>query len=433
MKYNCDISNHIYKLILNRLIPVMIPMIILSFVLVAKINKDNPVPDKRVPVESIYYDVKLQKNGDAMITETWDLTISEQDVNDADYRNSLKNGIISLSYYDVGYATLTDLSITENGKPLTAAADAKAFKANPRNSYQLTDSTYESEDDTKEHHYYIEFGIGEYGENTYQLSYTLKDMVLKTSDGAALYYRFFSSIRNAEEFVPDHILISISMDGVDLEQVSKHALFTGFRGMNGFHEGCFVAETFTRLRSGGNSSWNWDYVSVSMTFGEGCFEELNYEYDGKYPNKTEYSNKDFSDIYGPDTDVPKRVYSQTIGTIVKVCLPLTFILLTLFIVTVIVHTVRMHLSRNNEHPVLSLDQDNASGEGKYSNDICQWVRYLKYLLIILGVLIPTTAFGMLYFRNAGIVWMFSLILFPSMITLIIMLYIRNILKKTISK
>jgi len=133
-------------------------------------------------IKDIYMDVYIEKNGNAVITETWKANLTR---GTEGYR----------PYTNMGISEITDFSVSDgNGtlfKTLTnwdidATFNEKAFKCGINRIYNGVELCW---------------GISNYGENTYTLKYTITNFVSQYTDYQGIYFNFLNldqSVDNAK-------------------------------------------------------------------------------------------------------------------------------------------------------------------------------------------------------------------------------------------
>ena len=119
-------------------------------------------------IKSITMDIYLDSNGNAHIDEYWNMYTDSKTEN---YK----------PYYNLGETEITNFTVSDNKKTYTyldnwnidASKEEKAYK----NGFYYEKGATE-----------LCWGISEYGNNVYHLSYDMSDMIINTSDGYQVFY-----------------------------------------------------------------------------------------------------------------------------------------------------------------------------------------------------------------------------------------------------
>ena len=197
-------------------------------------------------VESINIDVTLNKDGSALIEQEWKGTFDEgtecyYEFNAGDTLR-LKNFTVSSGGRQ--YETLEDWNVN-------ASFSKKAYTCGlndlGRNSYEVC------------------WGISEYGENTYNISYTVENVVVAYDDSDGFNFRFINPGMNTG---PTDATITFKMaDGTLLDDRNTNIWAFGYDGNINFRSG-FVE---------GNTTYPMGYnnhMTVMMQFEKGLFDPI---------------------------------------------------------------------------------------------------------------------------------------------------------------
>lgn len=203
-------------------------------------------------ISSINMDIEIDKNGTAVVTETWNASVNQGTEGWHPYYNIGKSSIrvIEASMDGESYEVVEKWN--EN-----ASVSAKAYKA----------GTYKV--DSKELD--VVFGISSYGTHTYQIVYEITNFVSNISDADIVYWQLFPYDFST---APGNVTIKISgpyyyPDSLDV---------WGF-GMKGAP--CYVKDGSIYMTSDGKISKK-EYLTLLAKFPKGTFEtssELDNNFD----------------------------------------------------------------------------------------------------------------------------------------------------------
>ena len=406
--YNRDISNTLYKSIGSVLLKIMISLlIVVAFTLI----KNPPSKEKPGwPVDSIRFRVDIHDDGSAYVSETWILDIKEEDTARNARSSLFSNGIMTRDFYGFHNMELMNVRVFENNKELTLfEGDTSLRKENGTLFSVESESNPVSEEDPN-NRYFVSWKINDYGKNTYELRYIIKNFVGRIPGGAGAYFEFF----RANTFSPKKLSVSISLNNEDLNEKLIAGKFTGFQGMAGLRRGSFCADSFGRLQKG---NFNYDQIEVFMIMPEDCFRNLSDSQQRVFSNYT-YSGdiKELSRSFEAG-DVFQRPVSRPAGFVIFGCVCLTPFFAAMLILSIILHTVRMHRPRFNTSPITDTEP------------LQRWACCLgKYALLSTATAV-TSFVSCYYYHPDAALTVGSCLTFPSVILTILFLGYRQVYSK----
>lgn len=202
-------------------------------------------------INNIDVKVRLTEGGDALITETWDVEVSEG----TEWYLVRKN---------LGIIEIKDLRVFENGEEFTNIGIwevnySRAKKAGKCGMLHKTDG------------YELCWGIGEYGAHVFEVSYVMTSVVELMKDYDCIHMQFINPGLSAH---PQHVSVSVEAP-VGLDEDNAQAWGFGYPGELGIKEGKVWAESSSELER--NNS-----VILLIRFNKGIFkggaDELDYEF-----------------------------------------------------------------------------------------------------------------------------------------------------------
>lgn len=222
-------------------------------------------------VENINIDVTLNKDGSALIEQEWKGIFDEG--TECYYEfiagEKLKIENLAVSMNGIPYKTLDSWNIN-------ASFSKKAYTCGlnevGRDSYEVC------------------WGISEYGENTYRISYTVKNVVVAYEDSDGFNFRFINPGMNTG---PTNANITFKMtDGTLLDDRNTNIWAFGYEGNINFSSG--IVEGYTTYPMGYNN-----HMTVMMEFQKGLFEP-SFLSEGTF--ETEVKEPAFSGSYYENYD-----------------------------------------------------------------------------------------------------------------------------------
>ena len=192
-------------------------------------------------MQALTIHVFLQPDGSAVITEKREVTLVEGTEN-------------YLVIENLGQSLIQDFTVVENGQPYLFepnwSIDASRQEKQGKNGIIQTEAGYE-----------LVWGIGDYGAHTYELQYTVTEMVKQLTDSQLLFWRFVNDQTNLP---PQQLQITIEM-AQPFEIESEQIWGFGFPGGVHFEDGLVVATSSEPLTSE-------DYATLLVRFLDGTFQ-----------------------------------------------------------------------------------------------------------------------------------------------------------------
>ncbi|MBM7541228.1 DUF2207 family protein [Amphibacillus cookii] len=138
-------------------------------------------------MSSLDYSIELQEDGSGIITETRQMYLTE----DTEIYIVMEN---------LGGSEVTDFHVSDFGEPLTYEPnwDIDASREEKAGKYGVVETSNGQE---------LSWGIGEYGEHEYTVTYTITDMVRQLEDGQGMNWQLFDGQNNIN---PEEVTITIT-------------------------------------------------------------------------------------------------------------------------------------------------------------------------------------------------------------------------------
>ena len=197
-------------------------------------------------VHDVDITVTLATDGSARIQEVWDMTLS-------------KGTEVYLGRTNLGDIEILDLTVTDD-KGVTYTTDR----------HWNTDRSFEQ----KKNHcglntisggYEICWGMGEYGNRTYTVNYTLTNLVKSLDDYDMIHYLFYTP----NDLHSEHVKVTIEKPGFEMDTLTRIWAF-GFYGRIWREDGKVITES--------ESSLEPDHqIIVLMRFDKGTFESKSVQ------------------------------------------------------------------------------------------------------------------------------------------------------------
>ena len=232
-------------------------------------------------IDSIDMDIYVRENGDAVITETWDVNA------DIEYGD---NGKVFSEwyhpYYNLGNSIISDLSVSMDGDMFTTIGNwdindsfnDKAYKAGIYNNGNEVD---------------VCFGISEYGDHEYVIRYTISNFVSSLNDYDMVYWTLYPYNFGYETGNVEIVLYS------DFEYGDDILFYTFGKGDNSnkLEDGKIIID------SNGSVS-SEEYITLLVGFPKGLFNSSNildnnfeYYYDMAMEGESSYYEDSY--LYTP--------------------------------------------------------------------------------------------------------------------------------------
>ncbi|HHU19736.1 MAG TPA: DUF2207 domain-containing protein [Bacilli bacterium] len=186
-------------------------------------------------MSSIDYSIELQSDGSGIVTETRQMHLTE-------------GTEVYLVFSDLEGSEITDVHVSDFGESFTYQDqwDINASREEKTGKYGLipTSEGYE-----------LTWGIGEYGDHEFIVSYTLSGMVRQLEDGQSLLWRFFNGRNNVP---PEEVTITIS-GAVPFDQEQTKIWSFGYDGEVYLEDGQLIGWSNQALTER-------DYITIFMQF-----------------------------------------------------------------------------------------------------------------------------------------------------------------------
>lgn len=217
-------------------------------------------------ISNIDMDIFIDKQGNALVTETWNA-----------YVTSGTEGWHP--YYNLGNSVISDVSASMDDKNFKTVEDwnvksSLSEKANKASLY------YPSSDEVD-----VVFGITSYGNHVYTIKYTISNFVSTTSDADIIYWNLFPKDFSAS---PSNVSIVIRSDFEFSDTLDVW-------GYGKYGAPCYVYDGRIEMTSDGYLSSS-EYLTILVKFDKGTFETSNvldndfdYYYDMAQDGSTTYS------------------------------------------------------------------------------------------------------------------------------------------------
>lgn len=192
---------------------------------------------------SINIDVVLQRDGSAVITEVWEV-----------------QGVSSGTEYYKALYNMEGMSVDS-----FQVSDESGMQYSLQENWNTELSREEKADTcgilTTSKGYELCWGIGEYGNHTYTIQYTLNGLVKNYGDYAGFYHQFLSELSSA----PESVFVKIRMSDISFDENNARLWGYGFPGTVSIEkDGSLTATSFEELSSD-------DYINVLCRFSSNLF------------------------------------------------------------------------------------------------------------------------------------------------------------------
>ncbi len=219
-------------------------VLITSFLLINVVNANE--------ISTISMDIYVDNNGDAHIKETWVATLDSETEGYKPYNN-------------LDTAEIQDYSVKLNGVEYTTISpwDVDAT---------FEDKSYKAGIHKSDEGYELCFGISEYGLNTYELDYTIKNFIIGLNDSDVLYWTLIPhNLLNK----PDKVDIKIYSDFIYDNNLEVWG-YGNYGGLAYVYDGYIKVEKKNGLDSN-------EYMAVLAKFPKGTFntnikKDNNFDY-----------------------------------------------------------------------------------------------------------------------------------------------------------
>lgn len=218
-------------------------------------------------ISSIDMDIFVERDGDAIVTETWDVYV---DQGTEGYH----------PYYNLGNSIISDLKVSMDGRDFTTVYDWDIDNSFSEKAYKA--GLYQASSDEVD----VCFGISSYGYHIYEIQYTISGFVAGLNDYDMIYWNLFPYDFSAE---PDNVNVTIYSDflysGIELHGYGKYGAYNELR------DGKIYIDSMGSVSSD-------EYITILAKFPKGTFStsnildsDFNYYYDMAEKGAINYSDK----------------------------------------------------------------------------------------------------------------------------------------------
>lgn len=262
---------------------------------------------KATSISNIDMNIFIDKDGSAKVTETWTANVTD---GTEGYH----------PYYNLGNATITDLSVTMDGKQFETIS---TWNVNNTFNEKANKAGFYHDGDELD----ICFGITSYGPHTYVIKYTIVGFVVKLADADMVYWNLFPKDFSAE---PGNVNIKIYSD-------FKYEDTLDVWGYGKYGALCYVYDGRIEMTSDNSTVTSDEYMTILVKFPKDTFvtdNVLDQEFD-YYHNMAE----DGAINYNDNTSIWSKI-----GDFVIVLFP---ILINIFVWGMIIFVAIISGRKNN--------------------------------------------------------------------------------------
>lgn len=222
----------------------IIALFIITFVFIASFNVAYCADE----IKSIKMDVYINENGDAHITEIWDCYVEESNEKTETYH----------SYHNIGESTITNLKVVdEEGKEfetlekwnINGSFNSKKYKCGFN---YVTDGVE------------ICWGISEFGNKKYTVSYDITKFVASLNDSDMVYWTL----------IPENIVPGVSSADITIRADKAFEDTLDVWGFGSYGDYCYVADGVIKFVTEDAMS-SYEYVTILAKFPKGIFNTQN--------------------------------------------------------------------------------------------------------------------------------------------------------------
>lgn len=222
-----------------------------------------PISAKANTIYDIDMSIYVDKNGDAIVTEKWEVNLTE---GTEGYK----------PYYNLGNATISDFNVTLNGQNYTYVNSW-----NVNGNFQ--DKAYKNGINYINNGLELCWGISQYGYNEYTLIYKINGFVSQTEDAQMIYWTLIPYELSSK---PKNVHIKIYSD----EKYSDDLPVWGYGNYGGT---AYVYDGYIEMNSEGTLDSN-EYMTILVNFPLNTFNTkniLNHNFDYYYQMAEEGATK----------------------------------------------------------------------------------------------------------------------------------------------
>ena len=195
-------------------------------------------------IDSISMDIYVDTNGNAKVTETWNCNVNQ-------------GTEVYHPYYNLGNSKITNLNVSDKSKNYTSLGEWNT-------SGTLSSKAYKSGINTLDNGVELCWGISNYGNNTYKVTYNISNFVSELTDSQMVYwtlipYDFSNEIGNVD--------ITIRADKYFQDTIDVW----GYGNYGGL---CYVSNGKIHIQSEGTLEKS-EYMTLLAKFPKGTFNTTN--------------------------------------------------------------------------------------------------------------------------------------------------------------
>ena len=214
-------------------------------------------------IQSISMDIYVDSNGDAKVTETWNCNVNQ-------------GTEVYHPYYNLGNSKITNLNVSDKNRNYTSLVEWNT-------SGTLNSKAYKCGINSLDNGVELCWGISNYGNNTYKVTYNISNFVSELTDAQMIYwtlipYDFSNAIGKVD------IIIHADKYFQDTIDVWGYGNYGGL---------CYVSDGKIHMQSDGTLEQS-EYMTILAKFPKGTFNVsnvLNRDFEHYYNMAEEGSTK----------------------------------------------------------------------------------------------------------------------------------------------
>ena len=250
-------------------------------------------------MQSLDIHVQLQTDGSGIVTETREMNLTE----DTEIYITMEN---------LGGSEISGFQVSDFGIPLVFQPDWQidASRSEKSGKYGIVTTENGSE---------LCWGIGEYGDHTYTVTYTISGMVRQLKDGQAMNWRFFNGAGNINPAV-----LSLSIDGPNplIPENTKIWGF-GFEGEVHFDNGRVLGSSSAPLSDS-------NFVTILIQFTDAPFQPvINLDKTLAEQESIAKEGSSYGQEASPPAESASSVGNSVIGSLVGMAVAVSFAFLAM--------------------------------------------------------------------------------------------------------
>ncbi|WP_017471330.1 DUF2207 domain-containing protein [Amphibacillus jilinensis] len=277
-------------------------------------------------MSSLHYDIELQEDGTGRVIETRHMYLTRETE-------------IYIVMENLDGSVVTDFHVKDFGEPLTYQPnwDVDASREEKAGKYGVVTTNRGIE---------LSWGIGEYGEHAYTVSYTVSDMVRQLEDGQAMNWRLFDGKNNIN---PEEVTIIIRGPQPFTQDNTKIWGF-GFEGEVNLEAGHLVARSNVALS-------NQNHITIIMQFLDQPFQS-SLALDQTLSEQKERAKQNSS--YNVQSNGDELIVRGAQAVL---------LLIVCGIILYCIIAIKRHQAIKKADPLITGKQRRALNKGKYYRDI----------------------------------------------------------------